>query len=218
MVSKGRLAGFIDAIIAVVTTIMLLEVELPKTGGIIEFLRDNLVYLIAYLLSFIYVTTSWFNQQYMLQQAENISRRIYHSCMLWVLSLSMLPVLSAWAGRTIDFFHDFGLHSPKAPALLFIMMIYLWGFAYTYMTKCFIEDNPKEKAELIAQMEVYHYLRHPFWKIGMIVSFILTFIYLPFVFIYTAGEMIFATVRSQNKKAQRFKLSFFILLTNSQLF
>jgi len=90
MVSKGRLAGFIDAIIAVVMTIMLLEFELPKTGGIIEFLRDNLVYLIAYLLSFIYVTTSWFNQQYMLQQAENISRRIYHSCMLWVLSLSML--------------------------------------------------------------------------------------------------------------------------------
>ncbi|TKV26095.1 DUF1211 domain-containing protein, partial [Citrobacter sp. TBCS-11] len=73
MVSKGRLAGFIDAIIAVVMTIMLLEFELPKTGGIIEFLRDNLVYLIAYLLSFIYVTTSWFNQQYMLQQAENIS-------------------------------------------------------------------------------------------------------------------------------------------------
>lgn len=50
-------------------------------------------------------------------------------------------------------------------------------------------------------MEVYHYLRHPFWKIGMIVSFILTFIYPPFVFIYTAGEMIFATVRSQNKKS-----------------
>ena len=73
MVSKGRLAGFIDAIIAVVMTIMLLEFELPKTGGIIEFLRDNLVYLIAYLLSFIYVTTSWFNQQYMLQQAETLA-------------------------------------------------------------------------------------------------------------------------------------------------
>ena len=73
MVSKGRLAGFIDAIIAVVMTIMLLEFELPKTGGIIEFLRDNLVYLIAYLLSFIYVTTSWFNQQYMIQQAETLA-------------------------------------------------------------------------------------------------------------------------------------------------
>ncbi|MCC4119766.1 TMEM175 family protein [Lactococcus lactis] len=60
MVSKGRLAGFIDAIIAVIMTIMLLEFELPKTGGILDFLKDNLVYLIAYLLSFIYVTTSWF--------------------------------------------------------------------------------------------------------------------------------------------------------------
>lgn len=197
MVSKGRLAGFIDAIIAVIMTIMLLEFELPKTGGILDFLKDNLVYLIAYLLSFIYVTTSWFNQQYMLSQAEKITRRIYHSCMIWVLSLSMLPVLSAWAGRTMDFFHDFGIHSPKAPALLF----YIWGFAYSYMTDCFIADNPKEKAELIAQMEVYHYLRNPFWKIGMVISFIITFFYPPFVFIYTAGEMIIATIRSQNKKS-----------------
>lgn len=201
MVSKGRLAGFIDAIIAVIMTIMLLEFELPKTGGILDFLKDNLVYLIAYLLSFIYVTTSWFNQQYMLSQAEKITRRIYHSCMIWVLSLSMLPVLSAWTGRTMDFFHDFGIHSPKAPALLFIVMIYIWGFAYSYMTDCFIADNPKEKAELIAQMEVYHYLRNPFWKIGMVINFIITFFYPPFVFIYTAGEMIIATIRSQNKKS-----------------
>ena len=201
MVSKGRLAGFIDAIIAVIMTIMLLEFELPKTGGILDFLKDNLVYLIAYLLSFIYVTTSWFNQQYMLSQAEKITRRIYHSCMIWVLSLSMLPVLSAWAGRTMDFFQDFGIHSPKAPALLFIVMIYIWGFAYSYMTDCFIADNPKEKAELIAQMDVYHYLRNPFWKIGMVISFIITFFYSPFVFIYSAGEMIIATIRSQNKKS-----------------
>ncbi|KLK95931.1 TMEM175 family protein [Lactococcus lactis] len=210
MVSKGRLAGFIDAIIAVIMTIMLLEFELPKTGGILDFLKDNLVYLIAYLLSFIYVTTSWFNQQYMLSQAEKITRRIYHSCMIWVLSLLMLPVLSAWAGRTMDFFHDFGIHSPKAPALLFIVMIYIWGFAYSYMTDCFIADNPKEKAELIAQMEVYHYLRNPFWKIGMVISFIITFFYPPFVFIYTAGEMIIATIRSQNKKAQLKSLSFLV--------
>lgn len=201
MVSKGSLSGFIDAIIAVIMTIMLLEFELPKTGGILDFLKDNLVYLIAYLLSFIYVTISWFNQQYMLSPAEKITRRIYHSCMIWVLSLSMLPVLSAWAGRTMDFFHDFGIHSPKAPALLFIVMIYIWGFAYSYMTDCFIADNPKEKAELIAQMEVYHYLRNPFWKIGMVISFIITFFYPPFVFIYTAGEMIIATIRSQNKKS-----------------
>jgi uncharacterized membrane protein len=210
MVSKGRLAGFIDAIIAVIMTIMLLEFELPKTGGILDFLKDNLVYLIAYLLSFIYVTTSWFNQQYMLSQAEKITRRIYHSCMIWVLSLLMLPVLSAWAGRTMDFFHDFGIHSPKAPALLFIVMIYIWGFAYSYMTDCFIADNPKEKAELIAQMEVYHYLRNPFWKIGVVISFIITFFYPPFVFIYTAGEMIIATIRSQNKKAQLKSLSFLV--------
>ena len=200
MVTKERLAGFIDAIIAVVMTIMLLEFHLPKGGGILDFLRENLVYLIVYLLSFIYVTTSWFNQQYMLQQAERITKRIYHSCMLWVLSLSLLPVLAAWSAHTMDLFDQLGSQTPKAPALLFLGMIYLWGFSYAHMTAVFIADNPKEKAEQIAQMEVYHYLRHPFWKIGMALSFILTFIYPPFVFIYTAAEMIFATFRSRNEQ------------------
>lgn len=201
MVSKGRLAGFIDAIIAVIMTIMLLEFELPKTGGILDFLKDNLVYLIAYLLSFIYVTTSWFNQQYMLSQAEKITRRIYHSCMIWVLSLSMLPVLSALGWTHNGLLSRFRNPLTKSPCPTLYVMIYIWGFAYSYMTDCFIADNPKEKAELIAQMDVYHYSRNPFWKIGMVISFIITFFYPPFVFIYTAGEMIIATIRSQNKKS-----------------
>ncbi|MFC4651687.1 TMEM175 family protein [Lactococcus nasutitermitis] len=199
MVSKERLGGFIDGIVAVIMTIMLLEFRLPATGLIGDFFKENLVYLVAYGLSFIYVITSWFNQQYMLMHATHITRKIYFSCMLWVLSLSLLPVLAAWTGRTINIFHDLGRHSPQAPALLFLAMIFLWGVSYAHMANAFIADNPKEKAEIIQKMEVYQYLRHPIWRISMILAFIITFFYPPFVFIYTAGEMTFAVLRSRNQ-------------------
>jgi uncharacterized membrane protein len=198
MVGKERFAGFIDAIIAVVMTIMLLEFKTPGGGSIVEFLKENLVYLIAYLLSFIYVTTSWFNQQYMLKVAEHVTRRIYMASMLWVLSLSLLPVLAAWTGRTINLFQDFGATAPKAPALLFLTMIFLWAVAYTNMTRVFIKDNPEEKAEIIAEMEVFVYLKRPLWLILILLAAIIVYFYPPFVFIYTAYEMTFTIVRSRN--------------------
>ncbi|MCL2676594.1 MAG: TMEM175 family protein [Streptococcaceae bacterium] len=201
MVSKERLGGFIDAIVAVVMTIMLLEFHPPQSGNIIDFLKENLVYLIAYTLSFIYVTTSWFNQQYMLKNAEIVTRKMYIATMLWVLSLSLLPVLAAWTGRTINLFDDFGLHSPKAPAMLFIVMIYLWGISYINMTRAYIADNPQEKSIIIQEMEVFQWLKHPIWTVSMIFGFIITYFYPPFVFIYTAGEMVWAIIQSRNKRA-----------------
>jgi uncharacterized membrane protein len=199
MVSKERLAGFIDAIIAVVMTIMLLEFRLPQTGSILDFLKENLVYIIAYSLSFIYVTTSWFNQQYMLKHAERVTRRIYAACMLWVLSLSLLPILAAWTGRTMNLLQHFGADSPKAPALCYAAMFILWGIAYVHMSKAFMRDNPKEKAELFRRMEVFVWLSHPFYRVSGLIVLVITFFYPPFVFIDTAVEMLYAVFKSRNQ-------------------
>ena len=202
MVNKERLGAFIDAVVAVVMTIMLLEFEIPKSGSIMEFLHANLVYLIAYGLSFIYVTTSWFNQQYMMQHAKQITRKIYISCMLWLASLSLLPVLAAWTGRTINLFEDLGLHSSKAPALLFLVMIFLWGIAYMHMTKAFIADNPDDTAVVITEMEVTKFLGTKLWMGIFAVAIVLTWFYPPLVFVYTAAEMGLAVYRSQNRKKE----------------
>lgn len=104
---------------------MLLEFHSPKSGLMSGFLKTNLVYLIAYLLSFIYVTTAWFNHQFMLHTVKIITRKMYIATMIWLLSLSLLPVLAAWTGQTMTLFQDFGTHSPKAPALLFMLMIFV---------------------------------------------------------------------------------------------
>jgi Predicted integral membrane protein len=194
MINKERLAGLIDAIIAVIMTIMLLEFHTGESGSLSEFIKENVVYLIAYLLSFYYVVVSWANQQYMMKHAKVITRKIYLSIMLWVLSLSLLPILAAWTGKTIDLFDDFGLHSPKAPALLFLAMIVCWGLAYVKMSKAFIADNPKEQELLVGEMAVFKYLTHPIWIFSIVVAVIITYFYPPFVFIYTAFEMIAASV------------------------
>lgn len=205
MVNKERLGAFIDAVVAVVMTIMLLEFEIPKSGSILEFLHANLVYLIAYALSFVYVTTSWFNQQYMMQHAKRITRRIYISCMLWLASLSLLPVLAAWTGRTVNLFESLGLHSPKAPALFFLIMIFLWGIAYVHMTNAFIADNPDDTAAIIQEMEVTKFLGTKLWMGIFAIAIVLTWFYPPLVFVYTAAEMGLAVYRSQNKKERKEK-------------
>lgn len=198
MVNKERLGGFVDAVVAVVMTIMLLEFHTPKDGSIVDFFTENAVYLVAYLLSFVYVVTSWYNQQYMLSLSERVTKRIYFATVLWMLALSLLPVLSAWTGQTITIFENYGINSPKLPALLFALMIYFWGFAYVFMTKAYIKDNPREKSEIIGQMDVYQYLGSPFWFVGMVITLGLTFYYPPFVFIYTGIEMGLAVYRSRN--------------------
>ena len=200
MVSKSRLGGFVDGIVAVVMTIMLLEFRIPESGLLMDFLRNNLVYMIAYILSFIYVTTSWFNQQYMLTNAERVTRRIYVSTMLWILSLSLLPVLAAWTGRTIDLFDHLGSTAPKTPALLFMAMIGLWGLAYVQMSKAYILDNPPHVAEKIKAMEVLHVLNHPIWILVIFLAMVATYFYPPFVLIYTAGEMIWSMLHSKNEQ------------------
>lgn len=200
MVTKDRLSGLIDAIIAVIMTIMLLEFHLPNDGSIVSFLHENLVYMITYLLSFLYVVTSWYNQQYMMRQVAHVTRRMYHATMLWVLSLSLLPILAAWTGRTIDLFHHFGANSPKAPALLFFIMIFLWGISYVHMTNVFIADSPEENALKIKKMDVIGWLGHPIYRVLNIIVFILTYFYPPFVFVFTAFEMTMALVRSRNQE------------------
>ena len=200
MVSKSRLAGFVDAVIAVVMTVMLLEFHTPKSVLILDFLRENLVYMIAYLLSFIYVTTSWFNQQYMLASAERVTRKMYIATMLWVLNLSMLPVLAAWTGQTMNLFDAFGTHAPKAPALLFMLMIGLWGVSFVHMGHVYIHENPKAAAQLTNEMNVLSYLRsRPYWGLFLL-FFGLTTIYPFTALIWTGAEMGYAIYRSHNRE------------------
>ncbi|MDR2833895.1 MAG: TMEM175 family protein [Streptococcaceae bacterium] len=205
MVDKERLTSFMDNTIAVIMTICLLQFQIPSSGQALDFIQNNLAYMIAYGLSFIYVSKAWYNQQWLMKQAQVVNRKIYVSCMQWLFSFSLLPVLATWMGRTMNLFDNFGLNSQKIPAMLFICMLYLWGFTYVNMRKAIINENPSIDVQPDGQMEAFRILGRPLWEIGTLVwvvglltSLSITFIYPPAALIIIATETRWDVVKKRN--------------------
>lgn len=78
-------------------------------------------------------------------------------------------------------------------------MFILWGVFYVQMTKAYIRDNKGERKSLFRNMEVYKLLNHPFWWVIMVISLGVTWIYPPFVLIFTACSAMFNMFNSKNR-------------------
>lgn len=93
-----RLAAFTDGVIAIVITIMVLELPTPHGTGLGS-LRPALPLLGAYLLSFINVGIFWSNHHHMLQAAEKVDGRVLWANNALLFSLSLVPFVIRWIGE-----------------------------------------------------------------------------------------------------------------------
>src|SRR5262245_4469237 len=97
--SKGRLEAFSDGVIAIVITIMVLELHVPH-GGDWDALRPMLPVFFAYVLSFVYVGIYWNNHHHMFQTCDRINGRILWANLHLLFWLSLVPVVTAWLGQS----------------------------------------------------------------------------------------------------------------------
>lgn len=97
---KGRLEAFSDAIIAIIVTIMILEFKMPETPEI-KVLLGSGPYFFAYIITYVFVGVAWYNLHYMFSLRKRVTKRIYWLSNIWLLSMSFLPVATAWTGRFI---------------------------------------------------------------------------------------------------------------------
>ena len=95
---KERLEAFSDGVIAIIITIMVLELHTPE-GALIEDLVPVLPTFLSYLLSFIYVGIYWNNHHHMLKAARSISAPVMWANMHLLFWLSMTPFATAWMGE-----------------------------------------------------------------------------------------------------------------------
>ena len=93
--SKGRLEAFSDGVIAIIITIMVLELKVPHGGGF-EALKPVVSTLLMYLLSFIYVGIYWNNHHHMLHAVERVDGRVMWANLLCLFWLSLFPFTTAW--------------------------------------------------------------------------------------------------------------------------
>ncbi len=96
---KGRLEAFSDGVIAIIITIMVLEIT-PPAGPTLGDLLAIAPSLGSYVMSFFFVALYWNNHHHLLQITEHVNGKILWANMLFLFGLSFYPVATAWINQT----------------------------------------------------------------------------------------------------------------------
>lgn len=99
--SSSRLEAFSDGVIAVIITIMVLDLRVPSTRelGNAAAIRADLKLILVYLLSFVQAGIYWVNHHYLIDDVEQISHGILWANLAFLFSLSLIPFATHWVGE-----------------------------------------------------------------------------------------------------------------------
>ena len=123
--TKGRLEAFSDGVLAIIITIMVLELHVPE-GPTLEDLEPVLSSFGTYALSFVYVGIYWNNHHHMFQVVEGISGTVLWANLHLLFWLSLFPFSTAWMDET-----DFA----RTPTLVYGVNLLLAALAYTVLVQ-----------------------------------------------------------------------------------
>ena len=126
-----RLEAFSDGVIAIIITIMVLELKVPQ-GADLASLRELAPVLASYVLSFVYVAIYWNNHHHLLHACERINGAIMWANMHLLFWLSLVPFVTAWAGNHRD---------APVPAALYGVVLLMAGVAYFIMEQQMVREN-----------------------------------------------------------------------------
>jgi uncharacterized membrane protein len=118
--SKGRLEAFSDGVIAIIITIMVLELKAPH-GASLEELRPLLPTFFSYLLSFVFIGIYWNNHHHLLQIVKQTNGAVLWANLHLLFWLSLTPFVTAWMGEN---------HFATLPVALYGCVLLLSGVAY----------------------------------------------------------------------------------------
>jgi len=96
---KGRLEAFSDGVIAVIITIMVLEMKIPQ-GPDFAALRPMIPAFLSYVLSFVFVGIYWVNHHHLLHAIEHVSGPVLWANLHLLFWLSLVPLATAWMGNS----------------------------------------------------------------------------------------------------------------------
>jgi uncharacterized membrane protein len=95
--SPGRLEAFSDGVIAVIITIMVLELKVPGPDGVAG-LRAVLPTVFLYLLTFVQIGIYWVNHHYLVDEVETVSHGVLWANLIFLFCLSLFPFATDWIG------------------------------------------------------------------------------------------------------------------------
>src|SRR6186997_1390854 len=128
MISPKRLEVFSDGVIAIIITIMVLELRPPEGSGF-NGLRPLIPKVLAYLLSFVLIAIYWNNHHHLFTLVERIDGFVMWSNMMLLFSLSFVPFATAWLGENTG---------ALAPVIVYIVVQLLCATSYFAMTRAML--------------------------------------------------------------------------------
>jgi uncharacterized membrane protein len=129
--TKGRLEAFSDGVIAIIITIMVLELKIPH-GDTLEALKPMMPAFISYVLSFVYIAIYWNNHHHMLHIVRHINGSVLWANTHLLFWLSLIPFATNWMGEN---------HFTTWPVAVYGFILLMCAIAYSIL------DRALEKAE-----------------------------------------------------------------------
>jgi len=129
--NSSRLEAFSDGVIAIIITIMVLELKVPH-GDTVDALAPLIPNFLSYVLSFIYVGIYWNNHHHMLYTVEEVSGRILWANLHLLFWLSLFPITTAWIGEN---------HLAATPSALYGAVLLMASLAYWILQQLIIASQ-----------------------------------------------------------------------------
>jgi uncharacterized membrane protein len=124
--TKGRVEAFSDGVIAVLITILVLELELPHEGTSLESLRPLFPTFTSYVLSFVFLAIYWNNHHHLMHVVKHIDGASMWANAHLLFWLSLVPATTAWMGTT---------HYATTPVALYGTVLFMSAVAFTILVR-----------------------------------------------------------------------------------
>ena len=132
--TTGRLEAFSDGVIAIIITIMVLEMKVPH-GDALKDLRPLLPVFLSYVLSFLYVGIYWNNHHHMLHTCTAVTGAMLWANLHLLFWLSLFPFTTGWMGEN---------HFTAAPTALYGLVLLMAAIAYLLLQEAIIRAQGQE--------------------------------------------------------------------------
>ena len=133
---KQRLEAFSDGVIAIIITVMVLEMRVPR-GDDRAALQPLIPVFLSYVLSFVFLGIYWSNHHHLLQAVRHVNGRILWANLHLLFWLSLVPFVTSWMG---------GTHFAAWPVALYGAVLLLAGCAYFILSRVLIAHDGTDSA------------------------------------------------------------------------
>ena len=127
--NKGRLEAFSDGVLAVIITIMVLEMKSPHETSLAA-LKPVIPVLLCYILSFVYIGIYWNNHHHLLHATQRVNGSTLWANLHLLFWLSLIPFATAWMGEN---------HFDSYPVAVYGIVLLFAGIAYFILTRALIK-------------------------------------------------------------------------------